>query len=184
MEIKDLVLVVIFVSTINMVEVRMATLPDVKFSKLLDGHTFRRLINISVNDCWMNCEHRAACLSVNYQRHTRLCELKSVANETALKNEPFFMYIEKKTSTSSVECGKAMCNISEVCDIQTNQCVIKECQPLKESESISIIGNLLVNGSSVRIRCKPGFRSSHEQESSVRSVCQNGKWSRNLECIK
>jgi hypothetical protein len=50
---------------------------NVKFGKMLHDETFRILFNLSIRECWSNCEQRASCKSINYDRIMRVCYLNS-----------------------------------------------------------------------------------------------------------
>lgn len=44
----------------------------------LEGTTFRTLLQVSANQCWEECRSRPKCLSFNYLRRFRVCELNAL----------------------------------------------------------------------------------------------------------
>jgi hypothetical protein len=50
---------------------------NVKFGKMLHDETLRMLFDLTIRECWSNCEQRASCKSINYDRIMRVCYLNS-----------------------------------------------------------------------------------------------------------
>ncbi|KAL4216542.1 hypothetical protein ACF0H5_024265 [Mactra antiquata] len=69
-------------------------------AKRLDGYVLRTFINLSVNKCKVECTHRRACLSYNYNRYHKICELNGEAHanrETHSSSETLETHANRET---------------------------------------------------------------------------------------
>ena len=53
---------------------------DLAIGKKLDGHSFYTTFDVSVKQCWKECYSRPKCVSINYIRRYKLCELNHITN--------------------------------------------------------------------------------------------------------
>lgn len=50
---------------------------DLTYGKKLEGHCFQRIVKVSAKTCWERCNSHPKCVSFNYIRNFKLCELNS-----------------------------------------------------------------------------------------------------------
>lgn len=82
---------------------------NIRFSQRLEGFIFKQLQGISFGDCWMECDQRKACKSINYMRRSNkiMCFLNSENddgdNAKMLTEALGFVYKPKKNNTNNVQ---------------------------------------------------------------------------------
>ncbi|XP_053383263.1 uncharacterized protein LOC128549765 [Mercenaria mercenaria] len=152
----------------------------------LPGHRFLSIPGISLQDCWVNCENRASCKSVNYKRQWHLCELNSAGGSTVLQHRvKGSVFYKKRNDATMVQCGSTACEGKmEVCDRTTGTCTVKECEPLQQKAERFVKGNMTSIGDKVLLGCKDRFSPSLGSNVTLTSRCGNdGKWLAEISCF-
>lgn len=80
---------------------------NIRYSQRLEGFTFKQLPGISFGDCWMECEQRKGCKSINFMRRSNMCFLNSENddgdNAKVLTEAVGFVYKPKKNIPNNVQ---------------------------------------------------------------------------------
>ncbi|XP_052813085.1 killer cell lectin-like receptor subfamily F member 1 [Mya arenaria] len=156
---------------------------------------FHGTINISNPTAWVEyvsfyvcvdeCKLRSSCSAVNYHRFYNLCQLNLEPNPRVIPtNERGLLYWIKTAPEDSVECGIHSCKPGSVCNIQTNECEVKECSSLPIANNTITLGNVNAIGAKVKMRCKEGFVSN--RRTAITLTCgKSGSWSSDpLICLR
>ncbi|KAL4229569.1 hypothetical protein ACF0H5_012608 [Mactra antiquata] len=134
------------------------------YGRKVEGFILKRIVSITLNDCVKECRMRASCLSLNYNRLYKLCELNSALLSTVanlVEDKKWICY--DKAQNSAIDIGNCInhaCIADQVC-VETNvgyDCVNEGEHPTSiHLENGIIKGNMNDEGSKIAFECIPQY---------------------------
>lgn len=136
-----------------------------------------RIYDASFSSCVDECQFRPACVSLNYKRRFRICEINDASISQEAEEKLGCTYVQRTDIVTETEHCLTPCTGRSRCDPATNSCRITECSSPPPVRDAIIHGNQRTVGSKLKYTCSPTGESTIV-------VCQeNGTWSETPVCF-
>ena len=159
-----------------MLTVNIGMLKSMLFNKCINRRASTVLTKVSYAECLDQCRLRPYCLSVQYKRLFKVCEIND-AKAVGGINECLRSVYKEKDDTKV--CENNVCPFGAKCS--ETGCTISECEPLPVSPNRIVQGNRNRVGNKLKFTCDKGFHLSGREFS---ECLDDGTWSYDTKCVR